>query len=296
MSKLSLLRQLNKGKWMIEPRYAESLKPSVLQVINGEKSAFFDEIDEMNEKAEQEAGYLLALENDVFSKVSTEEIPENSLAVFKLSGPVMKETVCGMVGTATLRSQIAEAMAHPNINALIFITDTGGGAVDGTFELADELYALDKPVIGYVDGMSCSAGYALMAGCDAIYASHKTAEVGSIGVCLSIVNRDEAKKSIGITEHYYNATTSPDKNQGFLKAKDGDGSLIQKSLLDPTHAIFKETVFRTRENVAEEALTGSVYMAEEAQKLGLIDGIATMEDLVNEAYEKGINYKNQKNI
>lgn len=282
---VKLLNKLHNGVWMIEPRYAEALKPRVLQLINGEREAFFS-TEEEDRKAEKEAVYCFAPTANGFVKTQdVSDLPENSIAVFKLSGPVMKETFCGIAGTAYLREQIKEALIHPNIGSVIMITDTGGGAVDGTFELADDLYEANKPIIGFVDGMSCSAGYAIMAGCKEIYASHKTAEVGSIGVCVSLINRDEQYKKYGIVEHYYNASTSPDKNQAFLKAREGDGTLLQKNMLDPTHKVFKETVQRGRGKVSENALTGNVYLAEEAQQIGLIDGIATLEDVVNHAYE-----------
>lgn len=285
----SLINALARGYFLIDQRYADRFLPFVADIFQGKPTAFFTD-EEREENARANAGFILTPQGNQFRKsTDTDSEPDpGSIYVAQLRGPVMKDDFCGIPGTATIRQNLKVALQHPNIASAIFITDTGGGAVDGTFELADEITALQestgKAVIGFVDGMSCSAGYAIMAACSEIIASHRTAEVGSIGVCTSFHDQRERLKTMGVAEHYINASTSPDKNQDFLEARDGKYDKVQNRL-DQLHSIFRETVIAGRPDVAESSMTGKVYLAEEALQLNLIDAIGTLEDAVNRAHE-----------
>jgi ClpP class serine protease len=288
----TLINTLARGYFLVDRRYADRYLPFIADVFKG-KQAFFFIDDEIAANEEKHLGYLLSPENDRFIKTrEIDEAKENSVYVMTLAGAVMKEDNCGVPGTSTLMRNLREAMSHDKVGSAVFAVDTGGGSVDGTFEFADEIARLiaetGKPIIGYVDGMACSAGYALMAACSEIWTSHRTAEVGSIGVCLSFNDYSEYFKKAGVKLHYINATTSADKNQDYLTAKEGDYKLVQESL-DKIHTIFKETVLSGRPDVSQSAMTGKVYLSEEALKLKLIDGISTLEDAVNRAYDLSIN-------
>lgn len=283
----SLISALARGYFLIEERSAEQYLPFVARILKGESVNFrVGAADNSEQKIE--AGYLLAPNGDQFDRIPEDSPPpQGSIYVMALRGAVMKSDFCGAPGTATLMQNIKLALQHDNISAAVFVTDTGGGSVDGTFELADTIQKLQadtgKPVVGFVDGMSCSAGYALMASCAQIVAAHKTTEVGSIGVCCSIRDYRKGLEKMGVAEHYFNASTSPDKNQSFLKARDGDSSLLV-SQLDALHTIFKDSVKAGRPDVDASALTGKVYLAEQALSLNLIDAIGSLEDAVNLAY------------
>lgn len=284
----SLISALARGYFLIEERYAEQYLPFVARILKGEpvdfQAGFFEDDEE-----KPEVGYILTPNGNRFEKHSEDDHPtEGSIYVMALRGPVMKEDFCGSAGTATLLQKLKLALQHENISSAVFITDTGGGSVDGTFELADAIVQLQaenqKPVVGFVEGMSCSAGYALMAPCAQVVLSHKTAEVGSIGVCCSIRDFRKRLKKMGVKEHYFNASTSPDKNQDYLKARDGDGSLLVKRL-DELHVIFKDTVKAGRPDISDSAMTGKVYLADEAISLNMANAIGSFEDAVNLAHE-----------
>jgi protease IV len=292
MSKIKLISAITRGKWLIDEQYAAGFMPIVADFLKGKPVAWFDDEEDAHYSP---ACYILEPAGDSFIRKEFSEIIKEpgAVAILSLDGPVMKEDWCGSIGTASLRRHLRIAAATPNIASIVFIGNSGGGSVDGTFELADEINEVQaiKPVIGFIDGRSCSAMYAIHSACTAIYACHRTAEVGSIGVCVELRDYREYMLKQGIKEIYINAETSPDKNQDFIQARDGKVELMQKNSLVPLHAIFKETVKRGRGErlKSDDTLTGTVYLAELAIENGIIDGILSFEDCVNEAYELGIN-------
>ena len=76
----------------------------------------------------------------------------------------------------------ASAMAmNENVRAILMDFDTPGGVASECFDAARNLKAIEKPMIGAVHDMACSAGYALISACDEIF-STETGDSGSIGV------------------------------------------------------------------------------------------------------------------
>jgi len=205
-----------------------------------------------------------------------------STLIMPIRGSIMKESWCGDAGTAEFVNILQKALINSNISNAILIIDSPGGAVDGTFELADYIRdEFTKPITAFIDGMACSAGYAIASACDKVYASHATAHIGSIGVCSSFLDYSKRYEAMGIVEHYINADGSEDKNKAFFDAKGGDYKAMKESSLNPIRQIFVSTVKKNRPGVSETVFSGKVYMGEEAITLGLIDGIQTLEATIN---------------
>lgn len=93
---------------------------------------------------------------------------------------------CGMTGYDGLRTLIMAALHDPDVKAIVLFVDSPGGEVAGCFDLADFIAEARevKPFYAIVDGLACSAAYALSAACTRIAAS-ETAIVGSIGVIVA---------------------------------------------------------------------------------------------------------------
>jgi serine protease SohB len=79
-----------------------------------------------------------------------------------------------------------------------------------------------------------------------------------------------------------------------IEALAGEPGKLQAEL-DAVHALFKDAVKRTRSEISDDALRGSVYLADEAMKMDLIDSIQSFERTVERALELGdIMQKNPK--
>lgn len=277
-----------RGSWLIDSRIVHAYLPQVANLLNGKPVAFFSE-REQQERRERLSMKVITPANKLTSKLtSLDEATPGSVAVIPIQGVIMKEDNCGSPGTSTIKNRVKEASDHPNIGSIILSMDSGGGSVDGTFELADAIRDCSKPVLAFIDGMACSAGYAIVSGAKEIYASHATAEVGSIGTACTLHDNAGALEKWGYKMHYINADSSPDKNQDYFKAMEGDYSTIKGNILNPTNEIFLNTVRQNRagkiNTTKENTLTGKVYLAQAAADFGLIEGIKTFEQAIDRAF------------
>jgi len=288
MSKKSLILALSRGAWLVSDNYISTYFPMVSKFLTGEPVSFFDDIEEENQaKSKPYAVALISGSLKIFN--SYDEAPQGSVAIIPVNGPILKEDNCGAPGTATLGSRLKQADEHPNISAHLLDIDSGGGSVDGTFEFADIIKNRAKPVVAFVNGTMASAAYAIGSSAKEIIASHKTAQIGSIGTAVSFYDNSERLKELGYKLIYINADSSPDKNQNYFEALNGNEKPIKENSLNPTNAIFLQTVKDNRSGKlkmdGKEPLTGKMYLAEQAIELGLVDSIGTFDQAIQRASE-----------
>ncbi|SFC95310.1 Peptidase family S49 [Flexibacter flexilis DSM 6793] len=230
-----------------------------------------------------------------FSGYTLEQAPAQSIAVVEVRGPLMKESSCFSAGTKELMSQSLAAAAHPNIAAVMFVFDTGGGSVAGTEVFANAIKSISqdygKPTLGMVEDLAASAGYWLLSACDEIYAYSESSMVGSIGTAIAVNDMSSMLEKMGVKEHYVTATASAEKNKDVIEAKAGNYGPIRKNMLDPINEVFRNAVITNRPNLAidlktEAPVNGAMYMAQEAVNIGLLDGICSMQEAVNKLHHR----------
>lgn len=215
-----------------------------------------------------------------------QEVPEKSVFVMSLNGPVMPESDFGIPGLDLLSAQLRWAMNEPNIAAIVFKIETGGGSTYKLWQFCDLVREVrqKKPVLFHISGMSCSAGVAIHVCGTEILADHPSAEVGSIGACLSYLDFYSFLEKQGCKYTYVNAPTNPDKNKVFVELREGKTEAAEASLLE-THKTFRDRVRAERSGILDTTMTGIVYTSTVAAELGIIDGIASLEQVIDRAYE-----------
>ncbi|HLN23447.1 MAG TPA: S49 family peptidase, partial [Patescibacteria group bacterium] len=114
----------------------------------------------------------------------------------------------GMTGYDGLRLNFIQALADPEIDAIVLDIDSPGGEVAGCFDLADTIYAARgrKPVWAILSESAYSAAYALASACDRIIVP-RTGGTGSVGVICMHVDMSKAldKAGIAVTIIHYGA-------------------------------------------------------------------------------------------
>lgn len=215
-------------------------------------------------------------------KTPFDQAPYGSIAVINLSGPLMKnDQFCGPVGTATIAEWAKAIDNNPNFIGAIVKSDTPGGSVAGTEELARVFASTKKPFVAFVDGLTASAGYWAISGCNEIIAGGQTSTIGSIGVMCTIADFSKALEMEGITLHELYATNSSAKNKSYRDAIGGDYAAITAEL-DALNVVFENTIRTNRSHVKikDAVFNGATYLSTEAKKMGLIDRIGTMDDAI----------------
>ncbi len=279
-----LASAISRGKWLIEPRTAMIERARAVKFLKSDFEGLEPEHEiEKPIAINKISGGLFEWSNE--SSFTLAEV--GSVAIIPICGTIMKYDYCGSPGTDTMGCWLREAMAAPNIDSIILLINSGGGSVEGTGEFADLVKSSTKTVFAFCDGLMASAAYWIGCSANEVWASHETTEFGSIGTAVCFMDDTEAMEQMGYKMHYVNADTSPDKNQDAIEAMAGDYTRLKENIINPTNEIFMGAVKENRPDVSAQCLTGNVYLAERSIELGLIDGICTLEEVI----EKSLNYK-----
>ena len=227
-------------------------------------------------------------------KIQTGSTPKGKecVSIIPIHGVMMKydqEDLCDMAaGTLTMGRWIREAAADPEVKAIILDVDTPGGTVDGTQLLADTIARVTKPKLVYSNGLIASAGLWISSPADEIWVANDTVEIGSLGVQFKFADMRAMWENQGVKFHMIRADQSKDKNEDFIQALDGNYELIKKESLNPLADMFIEAVKTNRGaklSDPDKVTTGKVFFAADALKLGLIDKIGSLEEVISRALE-----------
>lgn len=180
---------------------------------------------------------------------------------------------------------ITDLGKNSNVAGIIISIDSPGGQVNGTATLADaiKLVSAIKPVVAVVeDGMAASAAMWIASAANEIYATQKTDRFGSIGVYCTIADYYKQYKELmklDVQDIY--APESIDKNKDYNDAIAGDPSAMKEQL----SVLAQQFIGTIQTNRAgkikgDSWATGKMFYATDAAKIGLIDGIKSMTDVV----------------
>jgi ClpP class serine protease len=285
---LEKLFRVMSANWLIHQDTVISYMPAIIAFLNGFKFDIKAEDDGVKPSfiSFSAEGSPLPATCDPWD-VNDHSIPENSVAIIPIDGPIRSWYTAEMIGI------VRAAAANPQINALLFPVDSPGGMISQLDILCREIKECGKPTVAVVTDMAASAAMWLMSAMNYRIATSVMDQVGSIGVMTSISDMTvlmKEKLGINITEIY--ASKSTEKNdaiRAFLK--DGNTTAIEAKL-DFINEIFHAAI---RDNLGiaadSKVFAGNIYFAEEAKSLGLINEINTHDYALNYAYSLGIKSK-----
>ncbi len=202
----------------------------------------------------------------------------------------------GVIGSGPRAALSDEGMAplidrafrrgKPAAVALV-INSPGGSPVQSALigarirRLADEKKI---PVHAFVEDVAASGGYWLACAADDIHVDAASI-VGSIGVISAGFGAHELLARQGVERRVYTAGKSKSMLDPFRPENPDDVTRL-KALLEDMHAIFIDWVKSRRgAKLADQDLfTGEVWLGAAAQKLGLVDGIGTLEPWLKARY------------
>ena len=284
MSKKHFISAIQNRPWLIQEQYAYSAAPLIAKLLAGE-SVFEHDNDE---EEEMQPGFFTITRDGAVSFGSKYNPFENaqpgSSAVISISGPIMKYDNCGDPGTRTYGNLITKANQNPNINSIILMIDSPGGTVDGTMDLATSVGASKKPVVSFVDGMMASAAYWIGSKASEIIANNVTSDIGSIGTMLRFIDVQPYWEKEGVKFHSVYADASTEKNKDFHDLQKGNYDSVKKDL-NTINDQFIASVKASRPNIKATALTGKMFLAQEAIEQGLIDSIGSFSEAVERAQD-----------
>ena len=215
----------------------------------------------------------------------------NGIAVLPLYGMLtqrgnMVDDVSGpgSVSTQQFAASLRQALTDESVSQILIDIDSPGGSVYGVAELADELISAraQKPVIAIANSLAASAAYWIGACASEFYVT-PGGEVGSIGVWQAHQDYSKAMDEAGVKTTLISAGKFKVEGNPYTPL-DEDAQAFMQSRVDDYYAAFTKAVAKGRgvsiAQVRDGMGQGRVLGAEAALASNMVDGIASLDDVV----------------
>lgn len=213
---------------------------------------------------------------------------QNIIAILPLEGPISsgKNSINFSISEDSVRNKLDQISNNKNIKAVILrINSPGGDALEA--EMIHKLITkfskkYNIPIYASLSDVAASGGYYIATSAKKIYANDATI-TGSIGVVSLMPKFTDTLNKFSVN----NEVISKGKFTGifnpYYKLTDEDKNHILNTLND-VYAEFKHRVSTAR-NITDDKLEpiagGRIWLGDEAKKLGLVDGIASLDEVID---------------
>lgn len=260
---------------------------------NDTRPCFYSHLGLWAVKPEWMALALQALQIGAWKEEPVEAISRNDrlyaqsdtgVAVLRIEGQITKyPSKFGGTSAVVTRLALRQALASEDVSSIILAIDSPGGQVAGINDLAEAVRKAQekKPVAAFIEDLGASAAYWIASQAQQITAT-PTTEIGSIGVFAVLQDLSGLAEREGVSIRV--VSTGPYKGLGI------PGTPVTQEMVDDVQkhvdqigTFFFNAVQQGRRLTAQRlaAVTdGRVWLAEEAQQLGLIDQVGTFEDAI----------------
>jgi|WetSurMetagenome_2_1015567.scaffolds.fasta_scaffold86557_2 ClpP class serine protease len=224
---------------------------------------------------------------------SNSEIASGSLAYYRIEGMIVADpSYWWYFSTKQFEFDLLAAEQNPNIYCHFIHVTSGGGEAWYMDQISATLSGLSKPIYVYVEKICGSGAYYIACHGDIIKACTQNDTIGSIGCMISFFDFTGYYQNLGIklVEEY--ATQSDLKNKKTNDLIDGNPKQFIEEELNPIAEQFIAEVRASRPQLADipddnPIFRGEVFQANIAVDNGMIDGITTFSQAIEEAAELG---------
>ena len=210
-------------------------------------------------------------------KIKSKSTQPNRVFICEFEGDIKASQV------EQLRREITAILLVASIDdEVIVILNSAGGTIHGYGLAASQLSRIRDKGIALtvcVDSIAASGGYMMACVADKLSAA-PFAIVGSIGVIAQIPNFNKVLKEKNI--EYEQITAGEHKRTLTMFGENTlEGRTKFQSEIDEAHELFKEFVMKFRPNLdVDKIATGEHWFATKARELGLVDDIATSDEVI----------------
>ena len=187
------------------------------------------------------------------------------------------EKWAGAVAHSDITADIEEALADDQVDAIMFHTDSPGGTVAGSFELAELIVAAnaEKPCMALVEGLCCSAAYLSLSGCSMIYGT-RTSELGAIECYLPFLDMSARYREAGLEMDIIKPDRSVHAAAGYpgTSLTDEQRAYMKSQVTDLLN-MYVNHLQEVRSQIPIEAMDGRTFIGERAMEVGMLDAITS---------------------
>ena len=187
---------------------------------------------------------------------------------------------------------VCAALDRADVRAVVMRIDSPGGVANGMAQASQALRRhadrVGKPLYAYADEQICSAAYGIACAADEIWGP-PTAEIGSVGVILPVVDQTRANEEAGLRVELL--VTGERKGDGHPDKPLDDAA--REALQERVDAIGEDFFALVAESrgmspEAVQALQAGVFIGAGAVDAGLADGVASFPEFI-EVVSRAIN-------
>jgi signal peptide peptidase SppA len=198
----------------------------------------------------------------------------------------------GSVSTQKFAAALRQALADESVSQILIDIDSPGGSVYGVAELADEIVAAraQKPIIAIANSLAASAAYWIGCSASEFYVT-PGGEVGSIGVWQAHFDYSQALVAEGVTPTLISAGTYKVEGNPYAPLEP-EAQAFMQSRVDDYFLAFSKAVAKGRgvpiAQVRNGMGQGRVLGADAALEQNMVDGIVTLNQLIEDLRNKGL--------
>ncbi len=198
------------------------------------------------------------------------------IALVELKGVILE--------SENIVKQLKKYQKDKSIKAILFRVDSPGGGVVTSHEIYQSVRQIrdtGKPVVVSMGAVAASGGYYVSCGANLIVANPGTL-TGSIGVISQFLRLDPMMQKIGVEMNTIKSGKHKDAGSPFREMNKEDKKYFQ-DLMDDVHHQFIAIVEKERKlehNKIIDYADGRVFTGEQAQTMGLVDSLGTLEDAI----------------
>lgn len=223
----------------------------------------------------------------------------SKILLLDLSGVLSEDLPSFSIGTppprvpllARVREELRKAEDDERVKALIVRINSPGGTITASDIIYHELQGFKTrkkvPVIAVIMDVGASGGYYAALAADTIVVNPTTI-TGSIGVVMVTVNAQGLLEKIGVAPLAIKSGPMKDAGSPFRSLTEPERAVFQ-GVIDDMYARFLGLIVQSRklpEDRVRAAADGRIYTADQALKLGLVDRVGYLEDVVALAKER----------
>lgn len=268
-----IISKITSTPWMIE----ESSLRMILEILDAHLKGTIS----------QEEIRIRLAESD--RKESRHSRIHRNVGVLSLSGPIFPKAnlmteLSGATSIEQFRSEFRAMLNDDAVESILLDIDSPGGLSDQIPEMAQEVYEANKikPVLAVANTMAASAAYYIGSQASRMYAS-PSAMVGSIGTYTVHTDYSEQDAMLGMKNTVIKAGKFKALHEEPLTQ---EGHAHIQGFVDSINEGFLMDVARgrntTREDVAENYGQGGLLSLGQAQDVGMIDGVRTIDQVLED--------------
>lgn len=262
----SLLRLISNQTFSIEPAWGLSKLQEILMLkeLNTDMDAALKSIKEESRSIE-----YYSTDGALSSEI------DGQIAKVSMSGVMTVEDGLCHYGMNNLDRTMRKLYSNNSIKGIILSVNSGGGYSTAGDVLYNTIADKNKPVVVHAVYMASAALKGTLKANEIIAASDST-EIGSIGTMMVMPKWYLESAKQNDIELY--STKSPEKNAAWRAIKDGNFEPYIKELTK-NDEVFMDIVKNNRnlKGDVESTLSGATFLAKDAKRRGLIDGIGSLD-------------------